>query len=370
MKAILMIMIFVYAVPLYAQPLVKYQRVFADVEFERPVLLTHANSFNEYVFVVEQGGTIQTLNRMTQALEGPFFNIRKAGISDFRSGGEEGLLGLAFAPYFESSRAFYVYYTAGKPRRSVIARYEAHSDRLEADYKTGKVILEIDQDYRNHNGGMLAFGADHYLYIALGDGGSAGDPKHRAQDGQSLLGKILRVDEQGRAPIDNPFINNPLVRDEIWALGFRNPWRFSFDRQTGELWATDVGQNAWEEVNLVTRGGNYGWRWFEGNRAFKPDEQTDEATLTLPVFTYNHDEGQSVTGGYVYRGQQVPSLFGHYVFGDFVSGKVWALPVDDESYIPVRLPSMQNPSGFGEDALGEVYILSYAGKAYQLVADQ
>ncbi len=292
-------------------------------------------------------------------------------------GSEEGLLGLALAPAnaTENEGHLYVYYSAANPRRSVVSRFTLSSANTQADPNSELVILEVAQPYQNHNGGQLAFGPDGYLYIGLGDGGSAGDPLGSGQDTSTLLGSILRIDvsqstprQPYAIPPDNPFANGG-GRPEIWAYGLRNPWRFSFDRETGELWAGDVGQNRWEEIDLVQRGGNYGWNRLEGNHCFNPGEGCDREGTIPPVWEYSLD-GQpcSVIGGYVYRGQAIPWLVGLYVYGDFCSGKVFGL-----RYIDGQLAEHQQLAdtglrimSFAEDNDGELYLLSQESGIYRL----
>ncbi len=247
-----------------------------------------------------------------------FMDIRDRIIRN--PGMEEGLLGLAFSPDYVRSGKFYVYYSAGDPRRAVISRFVASGDH--ADPATEHVLLEIPEPYANHNGGALAFGPiDGELYIGVGDGGSAGDPQGNGQNLGTLLGKILRIDVSGEdytIPISNPF--KAPDRPEIWAYGLRNPWRISFDAETGRLWVADVGQNLWEEVDVVDRGGNYGWSVMEGNHCFKPASGCDDTGLIRPLAEYSHDLGCSITGGFVYHGASMPELRGWYLYGDFCSG--------------------------------------------------
>lgn len=273
---------------------------------------------------------------------------------------EEGLLGFAFAPDYASSGRFFVYYTAGGPRRSVIARYEARGGAATAS--SGRVILEVPQPYANHNGGALAFGPDGYLYIAMGDGGDGGDPHGHGQDTSTLLGSILRIDVSGEGyavPPDNPFASGGGA-PEIWAYGFRNPWRMSFDRETGALWTGDVGQSAWEEIDHVKRGDNYGWNVMEGPACYAASG-CDRTALTAPRAWYrNPDEGCAVTGGFVYRGASMPELRGWYVYGDYCSGRAWALDTRDDASAPVLL--LENGAritSFAEDAAGELYLITF-----------
>jgi len=351
-----------------AQIQVEYQRAFAPLQFTQPVLMTYANDSPDRLYVVEQGGRIYSFSKSNPGRGARLWlDLNKIPANDFQSGGEQGLLGLAFDPAFADNGFFYLNYSAKSPRRTVIARFNVSAAKPSAvDTGSGRVLLSIDQDFANHNGGMLAFGPDGYLYIGMGDGGSAGDPRQRAQDGESLLGKMLRIDGDGRPAADNPFVNQPGYRAEIWAVGLRNPWRFSFDRQTGVLWAGDVGQDRWEEVNQIRRAGNYGWRWFEGRHPYRPDAAAETIATEAPVHEYGHDQGQSITGGYVYRGARFPALNGWYFFGDFVSGRMWALNSADPQQT-VQLAEMVNPAAFAEDAQGELYVLSYQGNIYQLV---
>ncbi len=346
---------------------VLFKPAFESLKFNAPVLLTHAGDRSNRLYVVEQGGQIRVFdNRRDVKKSDVFFDIKQHSTSAFLSGGEQGLLGLAFDPQFKQNGYFYLNYTATKPRRTVISRFQvADDDPMTVKPDSETILLEIEQDFANHNGGMLAFGPDGHLYIGMGDGGSGGDPNHRAQDGQSLLGKMLRIRSDGSVPPDNPFVDDKNVRDEIWAIGLRNPWRFSFDRATGALWVGDVGQNKVEEVDVIVKGGNYGWRWYEGSQAYKIDAATERATLIPPVFEYGRDLGQSITGGVVYRGKAYPSLQGRYFFADFVSGQTWSMPVTGGN--ATILPRLSNPSSFGEDEAGELYVLSYSGNVFQVV---
>ena len=288
-------------------------------------------------------------------------------------GSEEGLLGLALDP--TNQRHLYLYYSASDPRRSLVSRFTISPDGFAADPDSELVILEVAQPYSNHNGGQLAFGPDGYLYVGLGDGGSAGDPQGNGQDTSTLLGSILRIDvsqatpEQPYAiPPDNPFANGG-GRGEIWAYGLRNPWRFSFDQDTGELWAGDVGQNRWEEIDLIRPGGNYGWNVLEGSHCFSPRNNCPRAGMMPPVWEYSLDgEPCSVIGGHVYRGPAIPWLRGAYVYGDFCSGKVFGLRYIDGEVVEHR--QLANTDlrimSFAEDNEGELYLLSQKSGVYRL----
>ena len=291
-------------------------------------------------------------------------------------GSEEGLLGIAPDP--KNDRHLYLYYSAAKPRRSVISRFTLAPDHASIEADSELVILEVEQPYPNHNGGPLAFGPDGYLYIGLGDGGSAGDPQGNGQDTSTLLGSILRIDvsqakpEQPYAiPPDNPFADPPDagVRSEIWAYGLRNPWRFSFDRDTGELWAGDVGQNRWEEIDLIRKAANYGWNALEGNHCFRPRDGCQREGMTPPVWEYSLDGAPcSVIGGYVYRGSAIPWLKGAYVYGDFCSGKVFGLRYADGEVVEHRelADTGLNIMSFAQDNDGELYLLSQKSGIYRL----
>ena len=348
---------------------------FPNLSFDRMVYLTHAGDGTERLFLVLQPGMILVFpNKEDVDSARVFLDIRER-VND--AGSEEGLLGLAFDPGYETNGYFYVYYTASPPARSVLSRFSVSpSNPNEADPGSELIILEVAQPYSNHNGGSLIFGPDGYLYLGLGDGGSGGDPHGHGQNISTLLGSILRIDvsrsspaERYLVPPDNPFVSLDGARGEIWAYGLRNPWRFAFDLETGLLWAADVGQNHYEEVDIIEKGGNYGWNRMEGLHCFPPSvSQCDKTGLELPITEYTHAEGCSITGGYVYRGNRVTSLYGAYVYADFCSGKIWALRFDGVQ-VTEHLELVDSPlqiSSFGEDVDGELYILSFDGKIYQL----
>ena len=359
-----------------AEPLQKMhvQRAFPNLSFKRMVDMAYPDDGSNRLFVLLQPGVIVAFanDRNVEAAE-VFLDIRER-VSD--RGNEEGLLGLAFDPDFRANSYFYVYYSAANPRLSVLSRFTAHTAGSVANADSERVILEIEQPYSNHNGGQIAFGPDGYLYVGLGDGGSRGDPKGNGQNLSTLLGSILRIavgtlDESGSysIPADNPFVGSEGARGEIWAYGIRNPWRFSFDRESGELWMPDVGQNRFEEVNIVRRGLNYGWNVMEGSECFEPSRGCDTQGLEMPITEYGREGGCSVTGGYVYRGKRLPSLYGAYVYGDFCSGKIWALR-HDGTKITEHLEIVDSKleiSSFGEDQNGEILVLSFDGGIYRLV---
>jgi len=298
----------------------------------KPVFATSANDGTGRMFIVEKTGKIKILQN-GRIRSTPFLNIS----SEVSKGTEQGLLGLAFHPSFKSNHKLYINFTDVNGD-TVIREYRVSSSNPNVvNTATKRRILKIDQPFANHNGGMLAFGPDGYLYIGMGDGGDAGDPGNRAQNPDSLLGKVLRIDVNGTAtgtqyrnPGTNPYVGIP-GRDEIWEIGLRNPWRFSFDRTKGDLWIGDVGQGSYEEIDHAVpgsgRGVNWGWRIMEGSHCYSPPSGCDTSGLTLPLLDYDHGGGRcAVTGGYVYRGSKVPLLRGGYVFGDFCSGEIWVVP--------------------------------------------
>ncbi|MDX2141562.1 MAG: PQQ-dependent sugar dehydrogenase [Chloroflexota bacterium] len=342
--------------------------------FSRPLYLTHAGDGSGRLFVLEQGGRIWILQD-GQRLDTPFLDLTALVSTDANSFGytERGLLGLAFAPDYATSGIFYVNYT-DRSGDSVVARYRVTADANVADSASAEILLTVDQPYANHNGGHLAFGPDGYLYIGFGDGGSQGDPQGNGQRLDTPLGKILRIDVSGETgytvPADNPFVGTPDAMPEIWAFGLRNPWRFAFDRATGDLYIGDVGGSAWEEINFQPAdsagGENYGWSLFEASQA---RTAAGNAGLVMPIAEYPHSEGISVTGGYVYRGERIPDLQGIYLYGDFGFGTVWAAWRDAAGawgsavYIA---NSGQVISSFGEDEAGELYIVNYSGLVMRL----
>jgi glucose/arabinose dehydrogenase len=287
------------------------------------------------------------------------------------SGGERGLLGLAFHPNFKQNGYFYVNYTRGNPLETAISRFQVSKNNPnQSDPASELVLLTYQQPYSNHNGGKIAFGPDGYLYISAGDGGSGGDPQNNGQNLSTLLGKIMRIDVDKKTgnlnyaiPSDNPFRGKGRgYRDEIYAYGLRNVWKFSFDASTGQLWAGDVGQNTREEVSIIERGGNYGWRIMEGKDCFSP-KNCEQASLKKPVWEYFHasGDGQSITGGFVYRGRKLPALIGKYIYGDYLSGKIWALTIREDGTVfnEILLDHDGLISSFGEDKDKELYVCSY-----------
>ena len=338
--------------------------VFPEANFTRMLgFVTIPGSPNEAV-VLTQGGVIHRI-----ALDGSFSPVVFGDVSGLliaNAGNEEGLLGLAFSPDFASDGRVFIDYSAGNPRRSVLARYDVVDGAM--DMASARVILEVPQPFANHNGGQLAFGPDGFLYWGLGDGGSEGDPQQNGQNISTLLASILRLDVSGdtySVPADNPFVKIVGAAPEKYAYGLRNPWRFSFDPQAGDLWAGDVGQNQWEEIDRIVAGGNYGWSIMEGFECFRT-LYCEQASLMLPRAAYSHDFGCSVTGGYVYRGAAMPELRGWYVYGDYCSGRIWALDTASNTDPVLLAEPGHSISSFGVLPDGEIVALSFDKAIYQL----
>ena len=347
-------------------------QAFPGLSFERPVDLQAAPGPDSLLYVVEQAGKIWVLDpRAVPAEKRLFLDIHEQVDDDTN---EEGLLGLAFHPDFARNGYFFLNYTTTDPDLTRIARWQVGPDglpRLDSE----RILLTYAQPYWNHNGGGLAFGPDGYLYVAVGDGGSGGDPQGHGQDRSSLLGSVLRLDvdpdssDGYRIPPDNPFVGNTQGwRPEIFAYGLRNPWRISFDPETGTLWTGDVGQNAYEEIDTLVAGGNYGWNRMEGYHCFSPETGCDTTGLLKPVWEYSHQVGSSITGGYVYRGTRLPMLAGHYLFADFVTGRVEALPPGGGAPVLLLQDYSLHVSSFGRDARGEIYLCAFDGYLYRLEA--
>jgi glucose/arabinose dehydrogenase len=327
-----------------------------------PLGLVHAGDGTGRLFIVEQTGRIKVFDGAT-VLATPFLDV-SALVSCC---GERGLLGLAFHPDYRTNGLFYVHYT-NTAGNTTLARYRVSSDPNVADAASAQILLNVTQPFANHNGGQLAFGPDRFLYMGLGDGGDAGDPGNRAQDLGTLLGKILRIDVNNGAPYaipaTNPFRSTPGAMPEIWAYGLRNPWRFSFDRQTGDLFIADVGQSAREEVNFQLSsspgGENYGWRLMEGTACFNPSTNCNTGMLKLPILEYDHSLGCSITGGYRYRGRRFPQYASRFFYGDYCSGRIWAATQNGQTWSTTQLmDTTLSITSFGEDEGGELYVVHY-----------
>lgn len=340
-----------------------------------PVAITHAGDGSRRLFITLQRGQIVVYNGQ-RVLPTPFLNIT----SQVSCCVEQGLLSVAFHPRYASNGLLYVNYT-NINGDTVIARYQVSSNPNVVHPHSARILLTIRQPYANHNGGQLQFGPDGYLYIGMGDGGFGGDPQNRAQNLRTLLGKMLRIDvDRGTRyaiPPDNPFVDIPGAGKEIWALGLRNPWRFSFDRLTGALFIGDVGQRNWEEVNVQPAsspgGENYGWRRMEGKHCFPPGSDCSVETLKLPILEYSHALGCSITGGYRYRGRRIPQYYGTYFYGDYCTGRIWGARLDGRRWRATRLLELiaLRLSAFGEDEAGELYMVHRAeetGTLYRFVS--
>ena len=353
-----------------AQTLV-FENAFDGATFSTPVELAVAPGDPDRAYVVEQGGFGGGSRIRTAAFGSSDVTTFIDLDDDVAAGGEQGLLGLAFHPDYETNGLFYVNYTAGNPLRTVIAEFQrSAADPLTADPASQRVVLEVGQPFSNHNAGKIAFGPDGLLYIATGDGGSGGDPQNNSQTPSNLLGSLLRIDpleaptRPYTVPADNPFVGQAGFRDETYAYGLRNPWKFSFDAETGDLWLADVGQGVWEEINLVEAGDNFGWKQVEGPACFVSG--CDLSAFVAPVFSYPHNNtpqgGFSVTGGVVYRGEAAPSLHGKYLYADFVNPRLWALSYDGQTATSELLTSsLNNIASINEGADGEAYVVTYGG---------
>ncbi|MFO0585575.1 MAG: PQQ-dependent sugar dehydrogenase [Anaeromyxobacter sp.] len=370
---------------------VQLARVFPNLQFSSPIAMLQAPGDTSRWFVVEQGGTVQTFaSADATSVKTPFVDVTDR----LTAGGELGLLAMAFHPAWPATKEVFLYYTApaagGKPLRSVLSRFTTVGGGTAAlDPASEQIVLEVAQPFSNHNGGNIAFGADGYLYFGLGDGGDGGDPGNRSQNLNLLLGKFIRIDVAGtgagyKIPADNPYAANPKCGlgvtatapcPETWAFGFRNPWRWTFDRETGQLWAGDVGQNAYEEVDVVEKGKNYGWRLREGAHCYNPSSGcptpgtvANGAVIVDPVTEYDHSLGSAITGGYVYRGTAIPSLTGAYVFADYGSGRIWrhdpGAPGLQRADV---LDTGINVSSFGEGPDHELYLVNLGGTLHKLV---
>lgn len=339
----------------------------------RPILLTHAGDGSNRVFVPAQQGVIYVFpNRQEAETAQVFLDISLSVPYDDKTN-EEGFLGMAFHPKYRENGQFFVFQTTkDRPHQSIVVRYNVSAaDPNRADPGSAVEIIRWKKPYWNHDGGTIVFGPDGYLYIAIGDGGLRDDPHGNGQNLNTWLGKILRIDvdrrDQGKnyaIPRDNPFVGRRGAKPEIWAYGLRNVWRMAFDCETRILWAGDVGQDTWEEIDLIVKGGNYGWRLREGLHPFGPKGSPARPELIDPIWEYHHDIGKSITGGCVYRGKRLPELVGAYLYADYVTGKIWALRYDPASKRVTANQPIPSPlipvMSFGEDEEGEVYFMTYS----------
>tara|TARA_Y100000590_G_scaffold364013_1_gene422023 strand:+ start:4445 stop:5593 length:1149 start_codon:yes stop_codon:yes gene_type:complete len=362
-------------------------------KYKKPVYLTASKKIFDTIFIVEQIGRIQAYKQNIEPTI--FLDIQKRVHQPRMPGDERGLLGMALHPNFHENGKFYVNYI-NHDDVTIISSFTSSITNLNVDISTEEIILKIEQPYSNHNGGQLAFGIDGYLYIGVGDGGYAGDPKLNGQNITTLFGSILRIDIDSKVPYaipeGNPFYNHKTAKGEIFCYGLRNPWRFSFDYYTGDLFIADVGQNNWEEINFLpykdASGSNFGWNTMEGSHCYPPNSDCKKNNLIIPIFEYpnnanyiktligwdqNKAQGCSVTGGYVYRGAAINKLKGKYIFGDYCTGKIWSFEVLNNKatkHIEWKIKGMKEDlylSSFGQDGQGELYLLNHTGNIYQII---
>lgn len=365
---------------LSAAPEIKITQTFKNQKIKLPVALAIPPDGSDRLFLVQQFGKITILPRDRDSdKEITFLDVTDRPL--IKQQFEEGILGLAFHPKFAKNRKFYIYYSLQDPKHTRVSEMQTFADDPDkADISTERVLLEIPQPFWNHNSGNILFGPDGFLYISIGDGGKANDPQRFSQNTFVYNGKILRIDVDTRAgrrpyglPDDNPFLNKPGHLPEIFALGLRNPWGLAFHPDTNELWAADVGQNAWEEINIITKGGNYGWSYREATHSAnaRTDAPPKGAKFIDPIHEYDRSSGLSITGGIHYRGKANPGLNGKYIYGDFVHGNIWALDFENgkksgNTKIFKRTKGTIKPTAFVEDADGELLILSHDHKIYTI----
>ena len=356
-----------------AIPRIRVSRLFPSLQLRRPVQALQAPGDTRALYVLEQAGRIVRLDLQDASVtEAPTWMDIREQVHD--RGNEEGLLSMAFHPKFAENGQFFLYYTATSPRRSELTRFTVDRASGKPDLRSAKVLLEIPQPYSNHNGGTVLFGPDGMLYLSIGDGGAANDPHNHGQNPSTLLGTVIRIDvdrakddKPYAVPADNPFVGDAKAAPEVWAFGLRNVWRMSFDRATGKLYGGDVGQNAWEEIDIIQRGGNYGWNVREGRHAFAPARPGAFSTDFIePIAEYGHGDGVSVTGGFVYRGARFPALVGVYLYADYAFGTIWGLRCGDSGcgdpvVVWKRGAAAQMWSSFGELHDGELVLCAFDG---------
>jgi quinoprotein glucose dehydrogenase len=366
---------------LLAAPEIEITQTFKNQKIKLPVALAIPPDGTDRLFLVQQFGKITILPKDRDSdKEITFLDVTDRPL--IKQQFEEGLLGLAFNPDYARNRKFYIYYSLQDPKHTRVSEMQTFADDPnKADLSTERVLLEIPQPFWNHNSGNILFGPDGYLYIAIGDGGKSNDPQRFSQNTFVYNGKILRIDVNKRAgnrpyglPEDNPFLDKPGHHPEIFALGLRNPWGLTFHPDTNQLWAADVGQNAWEEINIITKGGNYGWSFNEATHPAnaRTDKPSKDVQFIAPIHEYGREDGISITGGIHYRGAAVPQLQGKYIYGDWGFGTIWALETKDgkktENTVIFKRPeaSKFRPTAFVEDADGELLILSHDHKIYTI----
>jgi quinoprotein glucose dehydrogenase len=369
---------------------VKLVKVFPYLQIDRPIVITHAGDGTDRLFIASQKGKIYIVPNTPEdedLEEGKLFLDISDRVIYLDKKNEMGLLGMAFHPDFKKNGEFFVYYSSPETPNatSVISRFRVSKDNPDqALADSEEILMKVEQPAWNHNGGTIVFGPDGMLYIVFGDGGAGGDAFHNGQNLSTMLGSICRIDVDHKSPglnyaipKDNPFEDGKTptfatIRKEIWAYGFRNPWRIAFDDKTGKLWAGDVGQGIWEEIDIVVKGGNYGWSVREGKHPFGPNGVEARKHLIEPIWEYDHNVGKSITGGSVYRGKAIPAIQGMYIYGDYVSGKFWALKYDESSKKVTANHVIESPSipvmTFGTDQNGEMFLTSSFSEIYMLKA--
>ena len=369
---------------------VKLVKVFPYLQIDRPIVITHAGDGTDRLFIASQKGKIYIVPNTPEdedLEEGKLFLDISDRVIYLDKKNEMGLLGMAFHPDFKKNGEFFVYYSSPETPNatSVISRFRVSKDNPDqALADSEEILMKVEQPAWNHNGGTIVFGPDGMLYIVFGDGGAGGDAFHNGQNLSTILGSICRIDVDHKSPglnyaipKDNPFEDGKTptfatIRKEIWAYGFRNPWRIAFDDKTGKLWAGDVGQGIWEEIDIVVKGGNYGWSVREGKHPFGPNGVEARKHLIEPIWEYDHNVGKSITGGSVYRGKAIPAIQGMYIYGDYVSGKFWALKYDESSKKVTANHVIESPSipvmTFGTDQNGEMFLTSSFSEIYMLKA--
>jgi len=369
---------------------IKLVKVFPYLQIDRPIVITHAGDGTDRLFIASQKGKIYIVPNTPEdedLEEGKLFLDISDRVIYLDKKNEMGLLGMAFHPDFKKNGEFFVYYSSPETPNatSVISRFRVSKDNPDqALADSEEILMKVEQPAWNHNGGTIVFGPDGMLYIVFGDGGAGGDAFHNGQNLSTMLGSICRIDVNHKSPglnyaipKDNPFEDGKTptfatIRKEIWAYGFRNPWRIAFDDKTGKLWAGDVGQGIWEEIDIVVKGGNYGWSVREGKHPFGPNGVEARKHLIEPIWEYDHNVGKSITGGSVYRGKAIPAIQGMYIYGDYVSGKFWALKYDESSKKVTANHVIESPSipvmTFGTDQNGEMFLTSSFSEIYMLKA--
>jgi len=373
MKPMVILLMLLFSPSAFSQPIPDIQLIPIASGFRSPTHITNAKDGSGRLFVVEQAGYIRVLDRSPAQRHRIFLTVKNR----VNRGGEKGLLSIAFHPDFRNNQRLFINYTTGENSDLVtqISELKTTPDRSAAKPLSERSVMRFSQPYANHNGGQLLFGPDGYLYIGNGDGGSGNDPKNHAQRLDTLLGKMLRINvnasDAGKRysiPADNPFVGTPGALPEIYAYGLRNPWRFSFDRVTGLLYAGDVGQNNREEIDVIQKGRNYGWRIMEGTICTPGVNPNCTPVGDAPIIDYDRDAGVSVTGGLVYRGPSHPTLQGVYLYADFGSGNIWGLRYLNGQVTTHRLllASGLSVTSFGEDETGEIFLTSYDGRVFQV----